>query len=157
MSHTQTMDELGTGSYTLLVVRRFVALLVSLALLLPSGAASASVVFCKMTRRTASTCCCDKAHQAELAKLRRGTDGETTLEQTGCCERRSLSATADRTGVTVNHDSLSGLAAPVLAILPASVWVERLAGDFARAPANARAPPPARSAPLFILNRAFLS
>lgn len=133
-------------------VQRLVAFLVSLMLLLPAGSVSAQAFFCHMRGQVTSKCCCGE-QQVEPAS---GDEGPTA-SQGACCDSRTLAASAERRGVSASNDIPSVPPPVVLAVLPLTLAVELPAARVERAPARARAPPPATPAPLFILHRAFLS
>lgn len=133
-------------------VRRFLALVVSLLLLLPTGSVSAQAFFCHMRGQVTSKCCC-----GERAEERDDPGPGPVASQGDCCDSRTLAAEAERRSVSTLDDLPDVPPAVVMAVLPLVVSGELRANRVERAPARARAPPPAKSAPLFILHRTFLS
>lgn len=134
-------------------VRRLFALVVSLLMLLPAGSVSAAAYFCHMKGKVTSACCCEKARAAVPADPG---NGAPTASQGDCCDDRALTAAAERR--SVGGGDVPTIAPPViLALLPVELAPELRASHVALSPPRARAPPPPRQAPLYILNRAFLS
>src|SRR3989304_1452951 len=85
-------------------VRRLVALLVSLMLLLPAGSVSAQAFFCNMQGRVPGKCCCGEKPSDEIDAQRSPGDESPRASQAGCCEERTLAASAERRGVSANDD-----------------------------------------------------
>ncbi|MBK8998937.1 MAG: hypothetical protein IPM35_24715 [Myxococcales bacterium] len=133
-------------------MRRLIALVVSLLLLLPAGTVSAQAFFCHMRGQVTNKCCCgDRAEEHDD----RGPS--PAASQGDCCDSRTLAADAERRSVSALDDLPDVPPAAVLAVLPLVLSGELRAHRVERAPPRARAPPPAKPAPLFILHRAFLS
>jgi len=147
------MDVPWAGRYAARSVRRLFALVVSLLMLLPAGSVSAQAYFCHMKGKLTSACCCQKARAD--APDPSGESGPAA-SQGDCCDDRALSASAERRSVGATDVPI--IAPPVvLAVLPVPLASEVVVSHADHAPPRARAPPPPRQAPLYILNRAFLS
>jgi len=132
-------------------VRRIVAFLISLMLLLPAGSVSAQAFFCQMRGKLTAKCCCPNE------KAERPSSPSPSASQGDCCDERTLHASAERRSVTA-FDELPAVPPPVvLALLPVTLPDALPTVRVSLAPPRARAPPPTPAAPFFILHRAFLS
>jgi hypothetical protein len=136
-------------------VRRLVALLVSLLLLLPAGSVSAQAFFCSMRGSVTSKCCCGEKSADELDEER--SQGAPAASQGKCCDELTLAGSAERRSVSASDELPQLPPAVMLAELPLVIHADLPALRDERAPARARAPPSAKPAPFYILHRAFLS
>ncbi|MCC6898436.1 MAG: hypothetical protein IT377_05645 [Polyangiaceae bacterium] len=136
-------------------MRRLVALLVSLLLLLPAGSVSAQAFFCNMRGSVMSKCCCGEKSAAGL-DAERSPQGPVA-SQGACCDELTLAGSAERRSISANDDLPQLPPAVMLAELPLVIHADVPALRDERAPARARAPPSAKPAPFYILHRAFLS
>jgi hypothetical protein len=134
------------------VLRRFVALLLALALFAPGSAFGRVLYACSMSGKvSAGRCCC---HQAEVKK---GTDQASSaqpakVERPGCCEtqdhrRVALSAATSVVDVQV-------LAAAPTGLLPAIEPAADASHLLRLHPHAARGPPP--SSPVYVVNCSLL-
>jgi hypothetical protein len=134
------------------VLRRFVALLLALALFAPGSAFGRVLYACSMSGKvSAGRCCC---HQAESKK---GTDQArptqpAKVERPGCCETQDHRRVALRAATSVVD--LQVLAAAPTGLVPAIGPAANASHVLRPHPLAARGPPP--GSPVYVVNCSLL-
>jgi hypothetical protein len=134
------------------VLRRFVALLLALALFAPASAFGRVLYACSMSGKvSAGRCCCHKA-EAKQAADQVGQVRPAQVDRPGCCEtqdhrRAALSAATSAIDVQV-------LAAAPTQLLPAVEPSRDAANVLQPHPHAARGPPP--GSPVYVVNCSLL-
>jgi hypothetical protein len=134
------------------VLRRFVALLLALALFAPASAFGRVLYACSMSGKvSAGRCCCHKS-DAKPAADQAGPVRPAKVDRPGCCEmqdhrRAALSAATSAVDVQV-------LAAEPTQLLPAAKPCADAANVLRPHPHAARGPPP--GSPVYVVNCSLL-
>jgi hypothetical protein len=139
-------------------LRRFVVLLVALALLAPAAAFGRVLYACSMSGRvSAGPCCCHKAkvanaHKAENAHAEKATPAPARAERPDCCEvQEQQRATTVSSAGSVE---LQVLAAAPSSLLPALEPCEVASGRLKPGSHAARGPP--HALPVYVTNCSLL-
>jgi hypothetical protein len=133
--------------------RRFVVLLVALALLAPAAAFGRVLYACSMSGKvSAGPCCCHKAKVASAHAKKKAEPSPTRAERPDCCEvQEQQRATSVSSASTVE---VQVLAAAPTTLLPALEPSEVASGLLKPGSHLARGPP--RSLPVYVTNCSLL-
>lgn len=134
------------------VLRRFVALLLALALFAPGSAFGRVLFACSMSGEvSAGRCCCHKAEQKQTGEQERQAE-PPKAQRPGCCEVQDhRRATAPASHVAFE---IQVLAAAPTSLLPAVEPVAQAGTLLQPSPHAARGPPPSSAA--YVLNCSLL-